>query len=100
VDSWEVRAFEQTDEEAIGHHLGVAGGSVLEQCEETPSYVEPRDEVVHADFGEEKSEGQLSEHCTESIDCLKVHEFVAVEIEIVREARDVGIVWLMVSLGL
>ena len=88
----EVGTFEQSDQEAICHHLRVTRSPVLEQCEQTPGYVERRDEVVHTDFRKEECEGQLSEDCSEGVDCLEVDEFIAVEVEIFGEARDVGVV--------
>jgi hypothetical protein len=72
----------------------------LEQCEETPSYVERRDKVVHTDFREEDCEGQLSQDRTESVDCLEMHELITVEVEIFGEAGYVGVFWLKVSLPL
>lgn len=85
-------SFEEADEEAVCHKLGIPLSSVLQQRKYSPAYLEPWNDVVHLEHGKEYHEGNLSNDRADHIHGLEIDELVAIEVEIFFEACNVCVI--------
>lgn len=92
MDSWEICTLEQAHKETVGHQFRVTSSAILEQREDTPENIESGYQIVQAHLGKKKGEGQLPKDGPKRVYCLQVHQFVPMEVEVVRQAGDVSIV--------
>ena len=73
VWDFEETNFEPSNKETINHEFGVAGHSILQQSEDTPSYIKERYSPMYWDAGKQKKEGNLAKHSTRDIDRLEMY---------------------------
>lgn len=79
--------------ETICHKLGVVVRTKLQQRKQSPANLHTRNQVIHGVKREKQGERQLPYHSTDRIYRLKMDQLISMEVEIVREPRDIRIIY-------
>jgi hypothetical protein len=79
-------------QESIHHEFSITSGSELQKSADTPGDVEGRHEPVYWDTGEAKQKWDLAKDGSCSVDGLQMHQLIAIEIQVLFHAADVGII--------